>query len=183
LLTSRLRYAVTVAQEQRQVSGGEQRIDAGQQQAHGGVSARLADQVCFALYSASHAVTGYYRPMLDELGLTYPQYLVMLALWQRDDLAMKELSAMLYLDSGTLSPLLKRLEQRKLVRRARSAEDERSVIITLTDAGKALRGRATGVPAAIQTAMDLDDDQLEALRTELRALADAVRSAPPTQLP
>lgn len=121
--------------------------------------------------------------MLDELGLTYPQYLVMLALWQQDGLALKELGGMLYLDSGTLSPLLKRLEQRELVRRARSAEDERSVIVTLTSTGKALRGRAAGVPAAIQTAMDLDDAQLEALRSQLRALADSVRSAPAAQLP
>ncbi len=152
-------------------------------QARNGAPALLADQVCFALYSASHAVTGYYRPMLDELGLTYPQYLVMLALWQRDGLTLKELGTMLYLDSGTLSPLLKRLEQRELVRRARSSEDERSVIITLTDAGKALQARAAGVPAAIQTAMDLDDDQLETLRAQLRALADSVRSAPATRLP
>jgi len=121
--------------------------------------------------------------MLDELGLTYPQYLVMLALWQQDGLTLKELGTMLYLDSGTLSPLLKRLEQRELVRRTRSAEDERSVIVTLTDAGDGLRRRATGVPAVIQTAMDLDDDQLEALRAQLRALADSVRSAPTTRLP
>jgi DNA-binding MarR family transcriptional regulator len=155
----------------------------GKPQARGGAPALLADQVCFALYSASHAVTGYYRPMLDELGLTYPQYLVMLALWQQDGLTLKELGTMLYLDSGTLSPLLKRLEQRELVRRTRSAEDERSVIVTLTDAGDGLRRRATGVPAVIQTAMDLDDDQLEALRAQLRALADSVRSAPTTRLP
>jgi DNA-binding MarR family transcriptional regulator len=143
-----------------------------------GPSGLLADQVCFALYSASHAVTGYYRPMLEELGLTYPQYLVMLALWQHPKLTMKDLGPMLHLDSGTLSPLLKRLEQAGLVHRARSAEDERSVIVTLTDGGEALRQRAAAVPAVIQAAMGLDDEQLANLRAQLRDLADSVRSAP-----
>jgi DNA-binding MarR family transcriptional regulator len=143
-----------------------------------GASGLLADQVCFALYSASHAVTSYYRPILAELGLTYPQYLVMLALWQHPELTMKELGPMLHLDSGTLSPLLKRLEQQGLVRRARSAEDERSVSLTLTHDGEALRARAAGVPSAIQTAMGLDDEQLARLRAQLRDLADSVRSAP-----
>jgi DNA-binding MarR family transcriptional regulator len=143
-----------------------------------GTPGLLADQVCFALYSASHAVTGYYRPILEELGLTYPQYLVMLALWQHPELTMKELGPMLHLDSGTLSPLLKRLEQAGLVRRARSAEDERSVIVTLTDGGEAVRQRAAAVPSVIQAAMGLDDEQLATLREQLRQLADSVRSAP-----
>ena len=147
-----------------------------------GPPALVADQLCFALYSASHAVTGYYRPMLDELGLTYPQYLVMLSLWQHSELTMKQLGTMLQLDSGTLSPLLKRLEQRTLVTRVRRRDDERSVIVAVTGEGEALRRRATGVPSAIQAAMALDDAGLAALRGQLRELADAVRSAPPARL-
>src|SRR5436305_13731373 len=102
--------------------------------------------VCFALYAASRAVINAYRPLLDEVGLTYPQYLVLLVLWQRGPQPVKNLGAALHLDSGTLSPLLKRLESAGLVRRERRAEDERSVLVTLTDAGRELERAARHIP-------------------------------------
>src|SRR3954468_16902148 len=102
----------------------------------------LDDQLCFALYAASRAMTARYRPMLEELGLTYPQYLVMMLLWEEDHQTVGQLGARLALDSGTLSPLLKRLTAAGLVTRHRRVEDERSVAIALTDSGRALRDRA-----------------------------------------
>ncbi|MGW1215209.1 MarR family winged helix-turn-helix transcriptional regulator [Streptomyces sp. NPDC002499] len=119
----------------------------------------LDDQLCFALYAASRAVTARYRPLLDELGLTYPQYLVMLVLWEQDSISVRDLGASLQLESSTLSPLLKRLEASGLVRRERRAEDERSVAIRLTEAGAALRDRAATVPLAIGDAMGLTPEQ------------------------
>src|SRR3981081_1876070 len=104
----------------------------------------LEDQLCFALYAASRAVTGLYRPLLEELGLTYPQYLVMLVLWGRGSVPVKDLGATLQLDYGTLTPLLKRLETHGLLRRERRAEDERSGLITLTAQGAGLQERARG---------------------------------------
>src|SRR3954465_4538626 len=115
----------------------------------------LDDQLCFALYAASRAVTNAYRPLLAELDLTYPQYLVMLVLWQRGTSTVKALGDALQLDYGTLSPLLKRLEAAGLVRRERRPDDERSVRVVLTDAGAALRGRAEAVPPAIGAVMGL----------------------------
>ena len=105
-------------------------------------SVALDDQLCFALYAASRAVTARYRPMLDELGLTYPQYLVMMLLWETDHQTVGQLGSRLALDSGTLSPLLKRLTAAGLVTRHRRVEDERSVSIALTDEGRALRDKA-----------------------------------------
>ena len=99
---------------------------------------RLDNQVCFAIYSTAHAFNRVYKPLLDRLGLTYPQYLVMLVLWERDDIAVKEIGERLYLDSGTLTPLLKRLEAADLVKRTRSTADERQVLIALTAKGRAL---------------------------------------------
>ncbi|MET8446751.1 MarR family transcriptional regulator [Streptomyces sp. NPDC005209] len=115
----------------------------------------LEDQLCFALYAASRAVTVRYRPLLDELGLTYPQYLVMLALWEKDPVSVGDLGAALQLESSTLSPLLKRLEAKGLVLRARRTDDERSVDIHLTEAGADLREKARTVPLAIGDAMNL----------------------------
>src|SRR5215469_12317279 len=100
---------------------------------------KLDNQICFAVYSAAHAFNRVYKPLLDRLGLTYPQYLVMLALWERDGVPLKDIGERLFLDSGTLTPLLKRLEQAGLVRRTRSAEDERQVLIALTTQGQALK--------------------------------------------
>src|SRR5215475_15995646 len=103
---------------------------------------RLDNQICFAVYSAAHAFNRVYKPLLDRLGLTYPQYLVMLALWERDGVALKEIGERLFLDSGTLTPLLKRLEAAGLVKRNRSTEDERQVRIALTAQGQALKEKA-----------------------------------------
>lgn len=134
-------------------------------------STRLEDQVCFALYTASRAVTNLYRPMLDELGLTYPQYLVMLVLWERRSITVKELGAALQLDTGTLSPLLKRMEANGLVRRQRRRDDERSVEITLTEAGAALQGHARSVPGRLARALELTGEELVSLRGTLRRVA------------
>jgi DNA-binding MarR family transcriptional regulator len=130
--------------------------------------AHLEDQVCFALYSATRAVTSLYRPMLDELGLTYPQYLVMLVLWEEGSITVKDLSAALRLDSGTLSPLLKRMETHGLVRRQRRRDDERSVEITLTERGEALRGKAGSVPDRLVRALEIASEELVTLRETLR---------------
>ena len=139
---------------------------------------RVDDQLCFALYSASLAMEKLYRTLLDELGLTYPQYLTMLVLWECDGLAVSEIGTRLYLDSATLTPLLKRLEAAGLVRRTRSAEDERSVLVTLTPSGCALRARAAGVPDHVARAAAVPGAArgLIALRQSLTALRDNLRS-------
>lgn len=136
----------------------------------------LSNQVCFALYAASRAVTGVYRPILDELSLTYPQYLVLLVLWEKDaDVTVKELGEELMLDSGTLSPLLKRMIAAGLVTKERSTTDERSVRIRLTAAGLAMKDRAQGIPARIAGATGLSPVDLAALRTALRRISATAR--------
>lgn len=141
----------------------------------------LRRQVCFALYSASRATTALYRPLLDELGLTYPQYLVLLVLWERDGRTVKELGEELRLDSGTLSPLLKRMEAAGLVERHRTAGDERVVEVRLTAAGTELQARARSVPAALVTtlasATGLDRKQLVELRDTLTTIAATLDTA------
>ncbi|MER5464771.1 MarR family transcriptional regulator [Streptomyces sp. NPDC002668] len=132
----------------------------------------LDDQLCFALYSASRAVTAAYRPVLAELELTYPQYLVMLAVWERGEVPMKELGAALGLDYGTLSPLLKRLESAGLLRRERQPEDERLVMVAATERGEALRARAEQVPTAMGRRYGLTADEAGRLRDQLRDLVD-----------
>src|SRR6201992_2917698 len=107
---------------------------------------RLDNQICFAIYSAAHAFNRVYKPLLDQLGLTYPQYLVMLVLWERDGIPLKDIGERLFLDSGTLTPLLKRLEAAQLLKRTRSQEDERQVLIALTAQGQALKEKARAVP-------------------------------------
>jgi MarR family transcriptional regulator, organic hydroperoxide resistance regulator len=134
----------------------------------------LEKQVCFALYSATRAVTQLYRPVLDALGLTYPQYLVMLVLWERGPATVKQLGEALELDSGTLSPLLRRLAAHGYVRRERSTSDQRSVLIHVTDAGATLRSRATSVPRRIAGATGMELVELEALRQNLTRLTEAV---------
>ena len=119
----------------------------------------LNDMVCFALHAASRAVTAAYRPLLEPLGLTYPQYLVMSALWENGEKTVGELVDLLQLDYGTMTPLLKRLEKRQLVRRTRSPEDERSVIVGLTDDGRALREHAKGIYQAISDKFDFSPDR------------------------
>ena len=135
---------------------------------------RLDRQVCFALYSASRAATAVYRPILDDLGLTYPQDLVMLVLWESEPRGVKDLGEELGLDSGTLSPLLKRLEALGFVERRRSGEDERRVAIHLTPAGRDLSGKATGIPQHLADAAGLSAEELEQLRTTLGRLTEAL---------
>lgn len=135
---------------------------------------KLEKQVCFALYAASRAVINLYRPTLDALGLTYPQYLVLLVLWERGSALVKELGQALDLDSGTLSPLLKRLETAGLVRRERCAEDERAVRVHLTDEACALRDRAAGVPRKLSGVTGMELAELEALRDNLARLTEEI---------
>ncbi|WP_086847260.1 MarR family winged helix-turn-helix transcriptional regulator [Amycolatopsis kentuckyensis] len=130
----------------------------------------LDEQTCFALYAASRAVTDAYRPLLGELDLTYPQYLVLLVLWESDARPVKEIGEALRLDYGTLSPLLKRLEANGLVTRARLPADERTVVVSLTEQGRAVRTRAAGVPSAIGCALGLEDDERRVLMATLRRL-------------
>jgi DNA-binding MarR family transcriptional regulator len=139
----------------------------------------LDDQLCFALYAASRAMTDLYRPVLAELGLTYPQYLVLLVLWERDELPVKQIGEALQLDYGTVSPLLKRLEAHGLVTRNRRAADERSVTVALTEAGTALRARAKRIPQQIRCATGLDTEESRALIRTLRELTASVHGADP----
>src|SRR4029453_14885562 len=130
----------------------------------------LDNQLCFALYSASLAMTKLYKPLLDELGLTYPQYLTLLVLWERDGLAVSELGERLSLDSGTLTPLLKRMESAGLIARIRAIEDERRVHITLTAAGRKLKGRAQKIPGCILAASQCSITELVQLTRQIREL-------------
>lgn len=130
----------------------------------------LSEQACFALYSASRAVTDVYRPLLAEIGLTYPQYLVMLVLWEDEPRTVKQIGEALLLDYGTVSPLLKRLEAGGLLERRRSTDDERTVAVGLTGAGRALRSRATDLPRRIGCAMGLDERARHELIVLLRTL-------------
>jgi DNA-binding MarR family transcriptional regulator len=138
---------------------------------------RLANQLCFAVYSTAHAFNGVYKSLLDAIGLTYPQYLVMLVLWERDGRTVKEIGEQLYLDSGTLTPLLKRMESAGLVRRVRDKEDERQVRITLTPAGSALRREASKIPLAIGSALGTAVRDPERLRDDIAALRDALNAS------
>ncbi|GAA4996223.1 MarR family winged helix-turn-helix transcriptional regulator [Streptomyces siamensis] len=138
---------------------------------------RLDEQICFSLNAASRAFGGVYRVLLKDLGLTYPQYLVMLVLWEHGEQPVKKLGEHLRLDSGTLSPLLKRLETAGLVRRERSARDERSVHVHLTDEGAALRERARVVPRKIAAATGAGLEEIRELRSRLDRLTEALDSA------
>lgn len=131
---------------------------------------QLDNQLCFALYSASLAMTKVYKPHLDEMGLTYPQYLAMLALWERDGLMVSELGEKLYLDSGTLTPLLKRLEASGLITRIRDVQDERRVHITLTAAGRKLKSSAAKIPACILSASQCSISEISSLTRQVQAL-------------
>jgi MarR family transcriptional regulator, organic hydroperoxide resistance regulator len=136
---------------------------------------QLENQVCFALSVAARNVVAVYRPFLEPMGLTHPQYLVMLALWQHGPLSVKRLSELLQLDPGTLSPLVKRLETSGFVRRDRDPRDERSLAIALTDEGRALRERAERIPAGIVGRLDMDLDELTALHGALTQVIGASR--------
>lgn len=137
----------------------------------------LGNQLCFAIYSTAHAFNRVYKPLLDRLGLTYPQYLVMLVLWERDGVPVKKIGERLFLDSGTLTPLLKRLEAAGLIKRTRSSEDERQVLIALTAQSQALREQAKAVPQAILAAAGCSIGELSSLRKSLIALRDQLNAA------
>jgi DNA-binding MarR family transcriptional regulator len=139
---------------------------------------RLDDQLCFALYAASRAVVSAYQPLLATLGLTYPQYLVMMVLWEEDGVRVSRLGERLYLDSGTLTPLLKRLEVQGLVTRRRSSQDERVVEVFLTEQGRALSRAACHIPATLAGEGEVGLASLAALRDDLHRLMDGIRARP-----
>lgn len=131
---------------------------------------KLGSQLCFALYSTLLGVNRVYRGLLDDLDLTYPQYLVLLVLWEKDGIGVTEICDELYLETTTITPLLKRLEARGLIHRRRSAEDERRVIVTLSEEGRALRAEVEHVPGCVAAAAGIPIEDLVELRTRLFAL-------------
>lgn len=133
-------------------------------------SLRLDDQVCFSLYATSLALNKVYRKLLARLGLTYPQYLVMMVLWERDDLSVSAIGERLHLDSATLTPLLKRLETQALLTRARASEDERQVIIRLTTPGRNLKMQAGDIPGAVCSATACSPEELAGIKSQLDRL-------------
>jgi DNA-binding MarR family transcriptional regulator len=139
-------------------------------------SLRLQDQLCYAVYSTALAINRVYKPALDALGLTYPQYLALLVLWEEDGLTVKAIADRLMLESSTLTPLLKRLETSGYVARRRSAEDERQVIVKLTAEGQALKARAPCVPLSLLTSSGLPVSELKRLNDDVQALRDALAS-------
>jgi DNA-binding MarR family transcriptional regulator len=141
---------------------------------------RLNEMVCFHLHAASRAMTAVYRPLLEPLGLTYPQYLVLATLWEHGDLSVRELIQRLQLDYGTMTPLLKRLESRGLLRRARNPEDERTVIVTLTDEGDALRRHAPGIYQKICDVFGFTPERARAAQELLQSIVEHANQAPET---
>jgi MarR family transcriptional regulator, organic hydroperoxide resistance regulator len=138
---------------------------------------RLDNQICFAVYSAAHAFNRVYKPLLDRLGLTYPQYLAMLVLWEKDGVPLKDIGERLFLDSGTLTPLLKRLEAAQLIKRTRNTKDERQVLIALTPQGLALKEKARAVPQRVLAASACSIPELSAMKNEIVALRDRLNAA------
>jgi DNA-binding MarR family transcriptional regulator len=137
----------------------------------------LDELMCFALYSASRTMINAYRPLLDEVGLTYPQYLVLLVLWQHGPQPVGELGRLLRLDSGTLSPLVKRLASAGLVSRDRRADDERSVLVSLTGAGRELEARARDIPYRAACGFDMSAEEIRRMHADLRRFTDTVDAA------
>lgn len=131
---------------------------------------KLDNQLCFALYSSSRGVTRLYRPLLSEFGITYPQYLAMLVLWEKEPLTVKELGERLFLDSGTLTPLLKRMEKQGLLKRERSQGDERQVLINLTEEGRKLKDKALAIPLKIADQVNISQSEFISLLTSLKKL-------------
>lgn len=138
-------------------------------------------QLCLAVSAAARALVGLYRSLLEPLGLTHPQYLVMLALWQHGELSLKQVAALLHLEPATVSPLVKRLEALGLVSRARSTSDERLLVIALTEAGRRMREDAVGIPASMVDRLQLTPESLQEMRSGIDTLLDACeRATPPT---
>jgi MarR family transcriptional regulator, organic hydroperoxide resistance regulator len=146
-------------------------------QSAGDLPLLLANQLCFAVYSTAHAFNRFYKPLLDKLGLTYPQYLVMLVLWEEDGVPVKDIGERLFLDSGTLTPLLKRLETAGLLKRTRSKEDERQVIVALTPQGVALKEKARSLPLSILAASQCSVAELTTLKSEIVSLREKLNAA------
>jgi DNA-binding MarR family transcriptional regulator len=140
-------------------------------------STNLDEQLCFSLYAASRAVISCYRPQLDAIGITYPQYLVMLVLWEREEATVTSIGSALQLETGTLSPLLKRLETAGFVSRRRQEADERSVLVSLTPAGRALRDRVPEIQRRVGEATGMSYDEIAELRATLHALTARLRAA------
>ncbi|WP_280137344.1 MarR family transcriptional regulator [Methylobacterium sp. Leaf100] len=137
----------------------------------------LDNQLCYALYAAAHRMTKSYRPMLERLGLTYPQYLVLLVLWETDGITVSEIGRRLRLDSGTLTPVLKRLETAGFLLRSRRRTDEREVEIALTPQGRALRGEATTVRESVMCQLNMSEPEVQAMRADLNALIENLSAA------
>ncbi|KUY20663.1 MarR family transcriptional regulator [Elizabethkingia miricola] len=131
---------------------------------------KLDNQICFPVYALSREIVGRYRPLLDQLDITYPQYLVLLVLWEHQEQSVSQLGEKLYLDSGTLTPLLKRLEQKKLVTRSRSKEDERIVKIKLTSEGQNLQKKAASIPKQLFEDMKVPEEELKQLKTTIEKI-------------
>ncbi|MDV3736331.1 MarR family transcriptional regulator [Elizabethkingia anophelis] len=131
---------------------------------------KLDNQICFPVYALSREIVGRYRPLLDKLDITYPQYLVLLVLWEHQEQSVSQLGEKLYLDSGTLTPLLKRLEQKKLVTRSRSKEDERIVKIKLTSEGQSLQKKAASIPKQLFEDMKVPEEELKQLKTTIEKI-------------
>jgi DNA-binding MarR family transcriptional regulator len=138
---------------------------------------RLERQLCFAVYATAHAFTRAYKPILDKVGLTYPQYLVMLVLWEKAELPVKTIGEQLDLDSGTLSPLLKRLEQNGLIKRTRDSRDERQVIVTLTPKGRSMKSEVNTIMTAIGQAAGCTLDEMAEIRGALQKLRGNLNAA------
>ncbi|MED1202460.1 MarR family winged helix-turn-helix transcriptional regulator [Heyndrickxia acidicola] len=131
---------------------------------------KLDNQLCFLLYAASREMTKQYKPLLEALDVTYPQYLVLLLLWEQDEMSVKKMGELLYLDSGTLTPMLKRMEQQGLVTRERTAEDQRSVTVTLTEKGHSMKNKASGIPARIFELSGNNEEEYQSLKASLTKL-------------
>jgi MarR family transcriptional regulator, organic hydroperoxide resistance regulator len=144
---------------------------------HEEAKSRLGSMLCFTVYSTAHAFNRAYKPLLDALGLTYPQYLTMFALWERDNLSVKELGELLHLDSGTLTPLLKRLEATGLVRRARDPADERSVRISLTPSGLAMKCKERTVHEGLMSACGHSVEDLKSITAQLIRVREGLDAA------
>ncbi len=136
---------------------------------------KLEDQACFPVYALSRVLTAHYKPILEGIDLTYPQYLVMLVLWEHQQLSVKEIGEKLLLDSGTLTPLLKKLESKKLINRNRSSEDERVVMINLTAGGTALREKAKAVPESFKCSLGLTIEEMVALRDSIKIILERTK--------
>ncbi|MFC5452030.1 MarR family winged helix-turn-helix transcriptional regulator [Paenibacillus aestuarii] len=139
---------------------------------------KLDNQLCFSLYACSRAITRMYRPFLEELGLTYPQYLVLLVLWEEKESTVKALSEKLDLDSGTLTPMLKRMESQQLIVRQRSAADERVVVIRITEAGLAIYEKALCIPQALLTSSGLNLEEIATFNEQLKRIITSVNTHP-----